>query len=89
MAALKQNALDILAYLKDHDDEDIIAADIAESLGIEVKSVNGTVTALDRHRKLVERVPGEIELEDGTHKAVKFIRLTDAGKSFDPVTDNK
>ena len=32
----------------------------------------------------MERVPAEIELEDGTHKAVKFIRLTDAGRAFDP-----
>ena len=88
MAALKENALNILAYLKENDDQDIIAADIADALGMEVKSVNGTVTALDRHRKLVERIPGEIELEDGSHKAVKFIRLTAAGKAFDPVTDN-
>ena len=26
----------------------------------------------------------QIELEDGSHKAVKFVRLTEAGKSFDP-----
>ena len=31
----------------------------------------------------MERVPAEIELADGTHKAVKFIRLTEAGKAFD------
>ena len=30
------------------------------------------------------RVPAEIELEDGTHKAVKFIQFTDAGRAFDP-----
>jgi hypothetical protein len=32
----------------------------------------------------MERIPAEIELDDGSHKAVKFIRLTEAGKSFDP-----
>ena len=30
------------------------------------------------------RVPAEIELEDGSHKAVKFIVLTDEGRNFDP-----
>jgi hypothetical protein len=32
----------------------------------------------------MERIPAEVELEDGSHKAVKFIRLTDAGREFDP-----
>ena len=32
----------------------------------------------------MERVPAEIELEDGTHKPVKLIRLTDEGRAFDP-----
>ena len=32
----------------------------------------------------MERIPAEVELEDGSHKAVKFIRLTDAGMEFDP-----
>jgi hypothetical protein len=33
------------------------------------------------------RTPAEIELEDGTHKAVKFLSLTDAGMAFDPDAD--
>ena len=32
----------------------------------------------------MERIPAEIELEDGTHKPVKFIKLTEAGAAFDP-----
>ena len=32
---------------------------------------------------LVERVEAEVELEDGTHKKVKFIKLTDAGREHD------
>ena len=32
----------------------------------------------------MERIPAEIALEDGSHKAVKFIKLTEAGKEFDP-----
>jgi hypothetical protein len=30
------------------------------------------------------RTPAEIELEDGTHKQVKFLSLTPAGMAFDP-----
>ena len=32
----------------------------------------------------MERVPAEIENADGTHDKVKLIKLTDAGKAFDP-----
>ena len=92
---LKENSLKVFEYVKAHDGENMTAADIAEGTGLEVKSVNGIVTsAFQRHTVLVgeekvaqplmERVPAEIELADGTHKAVKFIRLTDDGRAFDP-----
>ena len=60
------------------------AADIAEATGLEVRSVNGIVTSAFQRKGLMERIPAEIQLEDGTHKAVKFISLTEEGKSFDP-----
>ncbi len=92
---LKENSRKVYDYVKAHDGEDMTAADIAAGTGLEVKSVNGIVTsAFQRHTVLVgeekvaqplmERVPAEIQLEDGTHKAVKFIRLTDAGREFNP-----
>ena len=34
----------------------------------------------------MERIPAEVELSDGTHKAVKFIKLTAVGETFDPDT---
>ena len=79
MAALKENAVNILKYLQEHDGEDLTATDIAGALHLEVKSVNGTVTALDRHRQLVERE--EVAITGGK---VKYIRLTDKGRNFDP-----
>ena len=82
--ALKPNAIAVFNYVKEHNDEDITATDIAEALGLEVKSVNGTVTSAFQKKGLMERVPGEVELEDGSHKAVKFIHLTAAGEEFDP-----
>ena len=30
------------------------------------------------------KIPAEVELADGSHKPVKFIKLTDAGLEFDP-----
>lgn len=84
MAALKPNSIAVFNYVKDHNDEEITAADIAEALGLEVKSVNGIVTSAFQKKGLMERVPGEIELDDGSHKAVKFIHLTATGLTFDP-----
>ena len=82
--ALKENSLKVLNYVREHGAENITAADIAEGTGLEVKSVNGIVTSAFQRKGLMERVPAEIELEDGSHKAVKFIKLTDAGMEFDP-----
>lgn len=82
--ALKENSLKVFEFVKAHDGEDFIAADIAEATGLEVKQVNGIVTSAFQRKGLMERVPAEIELEDGTHKAVKLIRLTATGRSFDP-----
>ena len=92
---LKENARKVFDYVKEMEGQNIIAADIAKATGLEPKSVNGIITsAFQRHtvvvdgekvaQPLMERVLAEIKLEDGTHKAVKFIRLTDAGKAFDP-----
>lgn len=93
--AMKENNIKVYDYVKANGDSNITAADIAEGTGLEVRSVNGIVTAaFQRHtievdgqkvpQPLMERIPAEIELEDGTHKQVKFIKLTEAGKNFDP-----
>ena len=84
MAALKENSRKVFDYVKSVDGQNVTAADIAEATGLEVRSVNGIVTSAFQRKGLMERVPSEIELEDGTHKAVKFIRLTDEGRAFDP-----
>lgn len=86
--ALKENSLKVFEFVKAHDGEDFIAADIAEATGLEVKQVNGIVTSAFQRKGLMERVPAEVELEDGTHKGVKLIRLTAAGRNFDPASEN-
>ena len=46
--------------------------------------VDGIVTAGLQRKGLAERIPAEIENADGSHKPVKFIKLTDEGYAFDP-----
>lgn len=82
--ALKPNALAVFEYVKENDGADFVAQDIAEALGLEVKSINGIITSAFQKKGLMIREEAEIKLADGTHKKVKFIRLTDAGREFDP-----
>lgn len=84
MAALKENSRKIFDYVKSMDGENITANDIADATGLTVKQVNGSVTSAFQKKGLMERVPAEIELPDKTHRAVKFIQLTEAGRQFDP-----
>ena len=82
--ALKENSRKVYDYVKAHDGENMTAADIAEGTGLEVRSVNGIVTSAFQKKGLMVRTPAEVELEDGTHKAIKLISLTDEGRKFDP-----
>jgi hypothetical protein len=84
MAALKENSKNIFNYVKEHEDENITAQDIADALGLGVKQVNGSVTSAFQRKGLMERIEAERTLEDGTHAKVKFIRLTDLGRAFYP-----
>lgn len=81
---LKENARKVFDYVKSVAGANVTAADIADATGLEVRSVNGIVTSAFQKKGLMERIPAEVELEDGTHKAVKFIKLTADGEAFDP-----
>lgn len=97
MAKMTTNSYNIYNFVKEHEDENITAKDIAAALSLDPKQVNGSVTAaFVRHREeingekvivpLMVRVEGEIETqtEDGKvkHETVKFIKLTDEGRNF-------
>lgn len=84
MAAMTENTRKVFDYLKTIGDNNVTSADIAEALNIPKKSVDGIVTSGLQRKGLAQRIPAEIELEDGTHQTVKFIKLTDEGMSFDP-----
>ena len=83
MAKMKENSKKVLEYLKGINGADVTAADVAEALGLEKKSVDGIVTSGLQRKGYAERIPAEIELEDGTHKPVKFIQATEAGLAYD------
>lgn len=82
--AMKENSKKVLNYLKEINGENVTAADVAAALGLEKRSVDGIFTSAIQRKGYGVRVPSEIELEDGTHKQVKFLTLTPAGMSFDP-----
>ena len=82
--AMKENSKRVFQYLMGLNGENVTSADVAEALGLEKRQVDGIFTSAIQRKGLGVRVPAEIELEDGTHKAIKFLRLTDAAASFDP-----
>ena len=85
--AMKENSKNVLTYLKSINGANVTAADVADALGLEKRQVDGIFTSAIQRKGLGERIPAEIELDDGSHKQVKFLRLTAAGMSFDPDAD--
>ena len=85
--AMKENSKKVLNYLKEIAGSNVTAGDVAEALGLEKRSVDGIFTSAIQRKGLGIRTPAEIELPDGTHKAVKFLSLTPAGMGFDPDAD--
>lgn len=80
--AVSEKALVVLEYLKENDGANLTVADIAEAVGMEVKSAGPVITAGLQRKNLTVRVPATIETEDGI-KEVKFVQLTDAGRAYD------
>lgn len=85
--AMKENSKAVLNYLKSINGADVTAADVADALGLEKRQVDGIFTSALQRKGYGVRVPAEIELEDGSHKQVKFLKLTDAGMELDPDAD--
>ena len=85
--AMKENSKKVLEYLKKVNGQNVTSADVAEALGLEKRSVDGIFTSAIQRKGLGVRTPAEIELEDSTHKAIKFLSLTDEGMNFDPNSD--
>ena len=85
---LSENAKKVLTYLQDIDNVDVTVHDVSEAIGLPVNSITGTFNSFVK-KGLGERVEAEVEIEDGSHKKVKFLKLTDAGMSFDPAAETE
>lgn len=81
---LSENARIVYDYVKAHNGENFTAADIADATGLPKKTVDGVVTMAFQKKKLMQRTPAQIQLDDGTTKEIKFISFTEAGLAFNP-----
>ena len=91
--AIRDKFMPVFEFLKVIDWNVLRAEDIAiemgfadasdeEGLKAATKSVNAMITAGLQRKGYTQRVEAEITLEDGTHKSVKLIELTDAGRAY-------
>ena len=80
--AMKENTKRVFEQLKKVNDN-VTAADVADALGLEKKSVDGIFTSAIQKKGYGVRIPAEVELDDGSHRPVKFLKLTDAGMALD------
>lgn len=82
--AMKENTKRVITYLQGLKmDTDVTSADVADALDMEKRSVDGVFTSAIQRKGLGSRVEAEIELEDGSHKKVKFLKLNDEGMKID------
>jgi len=82
MTKLSANAKVIMKRLQELEGADITVHDLSEDIGLPVNSITGTFNSFVK-KGLGERVIAEVELEDGSHQTVKFLKLTDAGQALD------
>ena len=76
--AMKEGTRQIWDYIVAHDGEDFTAQNIADALGVGVKSVNGSVTSFQKKGHTIRE---EVAVTGGK---VKSISLTEDGRAFDP-----
>ena len=80
--AMSENTLKVINYLQGLNGADVTANDVAEALELNSKQVNGIFTGGIQRKGLGIRESAEVVLEDGTHKAVKFLKLTTEGMNL-------
>jgi hypothetical protein len=83
MAAMKENTRKVFEYLREVKGQNVTAADVADALGLEKRQVDGIFTSAIQRKSYGYREEAEIELDDGSHAKVKFLRLNDSGMKLD------
>ena len=81
--AMKPNTKLVFEYLQGIGSANVTSGDVAEAVGLEKRQVDGIFTSAIQRKGYGIRVPAEVELPDGSHKAVKFLKLTEAGLALD------
>ena len=79
------NAQVVLNFLQSNPNVDMTARDMAEAIQLPPRTVNGIVTGLYR-RKPSLAFREEVKVDGET---VKYVRLTDEGKSVDPYAETE
>lgn len=71
----------VLTFLQANPVVDITSKELADAVGVAQKSITGVLTGLQKK--------GLVVREDAVHgdEKVKYIRLTDSGKTVDPDMD--
>lgn len=84
MAKITENGKLVINYLKGMVGvEDLTASAIANALGLKVQAVNGSINGLCK-KGLAERITKVQKYSDGTTKDVKYIKVNESIKDFDP-----
>ena len=84
MAVMKDSTKRVFKYLQGLGANDNVTAnDVASALNLDSRTVNGVFTAAIQRKNFGFREEKEIELADGTHTKVKFLRLNADGRAFD------
>lgn len=81
---MSENSVKVLNYLKQVNGADVTAKDVADALGIDKRSVDGSFTSAIQRKGLGLREPAQRQAEDGKYEDVKYLRLTPEGMAFDP-----
>lgn len=87
------NSETILNYLKANYGTEFSKQELSKNLGISVPAVTGTINALQKKGYVVTSHEETVELEPATEtrkaktKTIKYHKLTEAGLSYDPATE--
>ena len=76
--AMSENSKKIFEYLQGIGDENVTAADVAEALDLPKKTVDGAFTSAIQRKGY-----GFRQEEAVVGGKIKYLKLTDEGKSFD------
>lgn len=79
--ATSPNTVRILNYLKEVNNQNVTADDVAEALGLTKKSVIGSFNSFVK-KNIGYRVEDEVVNEDGTKTTIKYLKLNDEGMAF-------